>query len=161
LESITKVLAPPEILEKMTTFVPRVAGPTSSPLSAKRFDVVTEFETTRLAKFDIPDTLRDMRIPVLVMFGWAAVTREPDMVFEPETGPYNVPVIPEEVIAVIFAKLVTLRVVLFINGIVRVLKKNVVLLAFEVNADGTTILDKLASPDTLRDVRIPVLVILG
>jgi hypothetical protein len=30
-----------------------------------------------------------------------------------------------------------------------------------VNADGTTILVKLASPDTLRDVRVPVLVILG
>ena len=41
-ESITKVLAPPEILEKMTTFVPRVPGPTSRPLLTNTFVAVKE-----------------------------------------------------------------------------------------------------------------------
>jgi hypothetical protein len=82
---MTKVLAPPEIFENTTTFVPRVPGPTSRPFEtntfpvvkellakilfetttvptfadvAKTFVAVTELLTTRFAKFDIVTTFR-------------------------------------------------------------------------------------------------------
>ena len=44
LESITKTLEPPEILENTTTFVPSVPGPTSRPLFANTFTVERAFE---------------------------------------------------------------------------------------------------------------------
>jgi hypothetical protein len=39
---MTNALAPPEILENTTTFVPRVPGPTSRPLLTNTFPVVKE-----------------------------------------------------------------------------------------------------------------------
>ena len=51
--------------------------------------------------------------------------------------------------------LLTLSVVLFINGIVIVSKKNVVFVEFEVSADGIVSSAKFETPETFRDVRVP------
>jgi hypothetical protein len=55
----------------------------------------------------------------------------------------------------------TLIVVLFIKGIVNVSKKNVVFVEFEVNAEGTDSSVKFETPETFRDVNVPIDVILG
>jgi hypothetical protein len=47
-ESITNTFDPPLVFENTTTFVPRVPGPTSRPLSTKTFVVESEFEAVRL-----------------------------------------------------------------------------------------------------------------
>ena len=67
---MTNVFAPPEILEKITTFVPRVPGPTSRPLDANTFVAVSAlpakilFETTRVSKFE---TVHAFTVPTLTV----------------------------------------------------------------------------------------------
>jgi hypothetical protein len=83
-ESIPMTFAKPAVFEKIKTFVPRVPGPTSRPFVAKRFVTVTEFETTRFAKFEIVATFRVPRfefapkIEVAFRVRILAVTRLPN-----------------------------------------------------------------------------------
>ena len=67
---MTNAFAPPEILEKITTFVPRVPGPTARPLLTNTLPVVKEllakilFETTRVARFEI---VQAFKVPTLTV----------------------------------------------------------------------------------------------
>jgi hypothetical protein len=69
-ESITKTFDPPLELENMATFVPRVPGPTSSPLLTNTFVVERAFGAyrlfvkTKVFKFEIVATFR---VPTLAV----------------------------------------------------------------------------------------------
>ena len=91
----------------------------------------------RAVRFERPETLREVRIPVLVMLGCAAVARdpvieEPAMVFAPVIVPYIDPLTKSD-------ERVPTDVILGCAGLTR---------------DPVSAV-RLESPDTLRDVRIP------